>query len=127
MLWLTTTIVSMVAWADRRSGGRAVSSNTALPPPPAGGVDTQPGDGQQRVGLGDHAPVPFPAPEALLAERVARAGSWIASRKQQQRHAQPSRDDVTRKRRAKACTGCRVHWDSILPSGMVLRACEPRL
>src|SRR2546428_11255573 len=31
MLWLTTTIVSMVAWADRRSGGRAVSSNTALP------------------------------------------------------------------------------------------------
>src|SRR5437870_12285618 len=31
MLWLTTTIVSMVAWADRRSGGRAGSSNTALP------------------------------------------------------------------------------------------------
>src|SRR2546422_3758437 len=63
----------LIPFADLRV--EVVAREDDVAPPPAGGVDTQPGDGQQRVGLCDHAPVPFPAPEALLAERVARAGS----------------------------------------------------
>src|SRR3989442_1250344 len=31
MLWLTTTIVSMPAWADRRTGGPAESRSSAMP------------------------------------------------------------------------------------------------
>src|SRR2546425_819533 len=71
----------LVPFADRRVEVVAREDDVA---PAAGRVDAQPGDRQQRVGLGEHAPVPFPAPEALLAERVAGAGGWIASRKQEQ-------------------------------------------